>query len=197
MHGLEARCQANTKDSASNVTTGDRKPLLPGLLGDDGIPLPGKPMQLIRVSSEGITKVSSSKESDMEGIMSTSAATLDSTDGGHISTTVMASKDEGRDEDEDSEFFDALENSNAAASSSSSSVTIATEKVELLSVKDTDSSVLSTSPKVQSSGVTNTKEDHLPGPECIDRQLNVSLMPCLHGNTLSIFIMYVESSQCY
>lgn len=168
MHGLEARCQENTGASISGVIVGDRKPQLPGLLSDNTIPLPGKPLQFIRISSEGASKISSLKESDTESIPSTPAAILESTDGGQLSTTVV------KDDDEDSEFFDALEHSNTVTSSS---VTKATDNVELLSVKDTDSltSTTSTSPKLQLSGATSDKEDHLPGPERIDRQLSVSL----------------------
>ena len=179
MHGLEARCQESTGTSASGVSVGgDRKPHLPGLLGEYNIPLPGKPMQFTRVSSEGTGKVSV-KESDTESVPSTPATILEATDGGHLSTTVS------KEEDEDSEFFDALEHSSTTTSSTvtTSAGTMATEAVEQITVKDTDSlassSVTSIAmpmpPKVQSSGATKDKEDHLPGPERIDRQLSVSI----------------------
>ena len=178
MHGLEARCQENSGASASGSSTGDRKPHLPGLLGEYSMPLPGKPIQFGRVSSEGTGKVSSLKESDAESTASTPAAILEATDGGQLSVS-------NKDEDEDSEFFDALEHSTSVASSA---VTVATESV---TVKDSDSmkstsvtSTISTSPKMQSSGATSDKEDHLPGPERIDRQLSVSnvFTWCPHGN---------------
>lgn len=182
MHGLEARCQENTGDTAS-VTSGDRKlPHLPGLLGEYSTPFPGKPIQFGRISSEGTTRISSLKESDTESVTSTPAAILESTDGGHLSTTVTS-----KDEDEDSEFFDALENSNVAPSSSTTAATVATESVELSTVKDVDSlkstsltstTSMSTTSKIQLSRATNDKEDCLPGPERMDRQLSVSV--CLH-----------------
>ena len=165
MHGLEARCQENSGASASGISIGDRKPHLPGLLSDYSLPLPGKPMQFGRISSEGTGKVSSSKESDVESISSTPAGILEATDGGQLS----------KDDDEDPEFFDALEHSSNVTSST---VTMTTEGV---TVKDSDSmtstsvtSTTSTSPKMQSSRATSDKEDHLPGPERIDRQLSVS-----------------------
>ena len=161
MHGLEARCQENSGASASGISTSDRKPHLPGLLGDYSLPLPGKPIQFARVSSEGTGKVSSSKQSDVESMSSNPSVMLEDTDGGQLS----------KDDDEDSEFFDALEHSGNVTSST---VTMATEGV---TVKDLDSmtstSVISTS-TMQSSGATSDKEDHLPGPERIDRQLSVS-----------------------
>ena len=167
MHGLEARCQENSGASGSGISIGDRKPHLPGLLGEYSIPLPGKPIQFARIGSEETGKVSSVKESDAESITSTPAAILEATDGGQLSVS--------KDEDEDSEFFDALEHSSTVTSST---VTMATEGV---TVKDSDSmtstsvtSTISTSPKMQSSGATSDKEDHLPGPERIDRQLSVS-----------------------
>lgn len=178
MHGLEARCQETTGSSASGASIGDRKPHLPGLLGEYNTPLPGKPIQFTRISSEGTSKVSA-KESDTESIASTPAAILESTDGGQLSTVVSS-----KDDDEDTEFFDALEHSGAVATSST--VTTAAESVEQIKVKDTDSLgsssvtsiAMTMSPKVQSSGATKDKEDHLPGPERIDRQLSVSV--CLY-----------------
>jgi len=194
MHGLEARCQENTGASGSGVTVGDRKPHLPGLLHDSTIPLPGKPLQFSRVSSEAAGKVSLLKESDTESVSSASAAILESTDGGQLSTTVA------KEDDEDSEFFDALEHSNTVTSSS---VTTATENVELLTVKDTDlltstslASTTSVSPKVQLSGATRDKEDHLPGPERIDRQLSVSFI-CFHISMVILTCYHVEPSGCY
>ena len=177
MHGLEARCQENSKASASGISIGDRKPHPPGLLGEYSMPLPGKPMQFGRVSSEGTSKASSVKESDTESVTSTQAITLDSTDGGRLSTAVM------KEEDEDSEFFDALEHSSVVTSSV---VAVTTEGVM---AKDSDSimsssvtSTASISPKIQSSRATSDKEDHLPGPERIDRQLSVS-RTYLHSNS--------------
>lgn len=194
MHGLEARCQESTGASASGMFSGDRKPHLPGLLGEYNLPLPGKPMQFSRVNSEGSGKVSSLKDTDTDSVASTPAV-LDSTDGGNLSTTVT------KDEDEDSEFFDALEHSSAVTTSSA--VAVATE---VSMVKDTDilantsmTSTTSTSPNMKLPGATTSdKEDHLPGPERIDRQLSVSLPVSLylHGNIVLCFC-HVESSCSY
>lgn len=189
MHGLEARCQENSGASASGISISDRKPHLPGLLGDYNLPLPGKPMQFARVSSEGTGKVSSSKESDVESMSSTPGITLEATDGGQLSVS--------KDDDEDSEFFDALEHSSNVTSST---VTMATEGVI---VKDSDSmtstsvtSTTSTSPKIQSLRATSDKEDHLPGPERIDRQLSVSyISPILHGNIVVFLSCRVQGLQ--
>ena len=189
MHGLEARCQENSGASASGISIGERKPHPPGLLGEYSMSLPGKPMQYGRVNFEGTTKALSMKESDTESVTSTQAVTLDATDGGRLSTSVT------KEEDEDSEFFDALEHSSVVTSSM---VAMTTEGV---TVKDSDSimsssvaSTASASPKIQSSRATSDKEDQLPGPERIDRQLDVSLT-CLHGNkTINAYVTQYEKT---
>ena len=190
MHGLEARCQESTGTSASGASIGDRKPHLSGLLGEYNTPLPGKPIQFTRISSEGTSKVPV-KESDTDSIASTPAAILESTDGGQLSTAVS------KDEDDDNEFFDALEHSGTVTTSTG---TTATEGVEQIRVKDTDSlgssSVTSIampmSSKAQSSGATKDKEDHLPGPERIDRQLSVST--CMYPWQHLYVFWHVEST---
>ena len=186
MHGLEARCQENTGVSARGLTLADHKPHLPGFLGQYNLPLPGKPMQFTKDSPVGSSKVTL----DTDSTASTPAAIVESTDGGQLSTSVT------NDEDEDSEFFDALEHSTAVTSSA---VTLATEVV-----KDTDSLTsssmtsitMTTSPKILSTA-TGNKEDNLPGPERIDRQLSVSLSMHVSMATYICYHHGTESPCCY
>jgi len=177
MHGLEARCQETSRATASNHK-------LMTDMTSISQPLPGKPLLLSRVGSEGIVK-KLPPESDTESVSSSSMlGVLESTDGGLMSTTATVTE-----EDEDSEFFDALDQSVRPSS---------TDTPKQLQPKDEDSMASSSmssisSPKpTESSATAEVKDDHLPGPEQIDRHVNVSL-------SLSIITSYVslEPSNCF
>jgi len=167
MHGLETRCQETrvTSTAASN-----RGAQLMTDMTSINQPLPGKPLLLSRVGSESIMK-QLPPESDTESIASSSmVAVLETTDGGLVSTTAAVTE-----EDEDSEFFDALDQSVKPSP---------TDTPKLLQPKDEDSmasssmsSISPPSPKpTEPSATAGGKEDHLPGPELIDRHVNVRLL---------------------
>lgn len=164
MHGLEARCQetSGASVSASNHKAGAQ--LMTDMTSINQ-PLPGKPLLLSRVGSEGIMK-KLPPESDSDSVASSMVGVVESTDGGLISTTAIVTE-----EDEDSEFFDALDQSVRPSPA---------DTPKHLRPKDEDSmassSISSISPpSSKPTESSTTVDDHLPGPEQIDRHVNVSL----------------------
>ena len=118
------------------------------------------------------------KEYDEESVSSMSA---------EVTGVTMVTKEE----DSDSEFFDALDN---PIKVTLSPITMTTEKVDMMRVKDKDSltnSSTTTDSKVSSSSNISDKEEVIPLPDSNNQQLNVSHPVSM---TTLLHFMYIQNT---